>query len=79
MGGEEFVVLLPDTAESSALLVAERLHTVVSELDVPGVPQSVTASLGVAHLDPWDLAPAPCSNGPTRRSTLPSASAAIGS
>ena len=79
VGGEEFVVLLPDTAESSALLMAERLHTVVSELDVPGVPQSVTASLGVAHLDPWDLAPAPCSNGPTRRSTLPSASAAIGS
>lgn len=55
VGGEEFVVLLPDIAESSALLVAERLRTVVSELDVPGVPQSVTASLGVAHLDPWDL------------------------
>ena len=55
VGGEEFVVLLPDTVEASALLVAERLRTVVSELDVPGVPQKVTASLGVAHLDPWDL------------------------
>jgi len=55
VGGEEFVVLLPDTDEPSALLVAERLRTAVSRLDVPGVPQSVTTSLGVAHLDPWDL------------------------
>jgi diguanylate cyclase (GGDEF)-like protein len=55
VGGEEFIVLLPDIAEPSAMLVAERLRTVVSALQVPGVRQPVTASLGVAHLDPWDL------------------------
>lgn len=56
LGGEEFVVLLPDTAPDAALQLAERLrhtleHTPMAVL--PGVHR-VTASFGVATLRPGE-------------------------
>jgi diguanylate cyclase (GGDEF)-like protein len=51
-GGEEFLVLLPDTNANSCLLVAERIRKAVSRMVVPSgtdkpLPQ-VTVSLGIA-------------------------------
>ena len=53
-GGEEFVIVLPETDSLSALLVAESLRRDVAALGVPvgdnGVHVSVTVSIGVATL-----------------------------
>jgi diguanylate cyclase (GGDEF)-like protein len=52
LGGEEFVVALPETACASALAMAEQLRTAVAESSVqlPGsrAPVGVTVSVGVA-------------------------------
>ena len=50
-GGEEFLVLLPDTAESGAMEIAERLRCAISRLRVPELPAShqLTISIGVAY------------------------------
>lgn len=45
-GGEEFVLLLPETDEQASLEVAERIRSAIAEHDY-GVGRSVTASLGV--------------------------------
>lgn len=47
-GGEEFVVVLPDTALAAASLVAERIRTVVAAPgSAPGSVPSCTVSIGV--------------------------------
>lgn len=53
-GGEEFVVLLPQTPQNQALALAERLHQGISQLAV-ALPQGklhFTVSIGVAGLQP---------------------------
>jgi diguanylate cyclase (GGDEF)-like protein len=56
-GGEEFVVLLPQADEVSALSIAERLRTHIAGMSVPiddgrsGVCVGLTVSVGVAALD----------------------------
>jgi len=51
-GGEEFVVLLPGTAETEAIHTAERLRMVISEnrdvTDTEGRPITMTVSIGAA-------------------------------
>jgi diguanylate cyclase (GGDEF)-like protein len=47
-GGEEFTLLLPDTDQAGAAVVAEKVRLAIAELEVPGVPRRVTGSLGVA-------------------------------
>ena len=47
-GGEEFVVLLPNTDAKNALLIAERLRVAIEEFSHPSVGR-VTASFGVAE------------------------------
>jgi diguanylate cyclase (GGDEF)-like protein len=49
-GGEEFLILLPDTDAEGAMRVAESVRAVISTISVPTVTQNVTASLGVAVL-----------------------------
>lgn len=53
-GGEEFVVLAPDTDIEGATAIAERLRKTVSDtaFSAPGVPQTINAtiSIGVASL-----------------------------
>ena len=56
VGGEEFVVLLPNTPADAALQVAERLRDSVHRLDLSDVAEElgVTISLGLAMLRPQD-------------------------
>ena len=60
-GGEEFVLLLPDTLPSGAIQIANRLRQSIANLRVPtlspdgvkpGAVIAVTASIGVATLTP---------------------------
>ena len=48
-GGEEFVVLLPNTGSLAAFHVAEKLRQGVSELQIAGLPP-ITISLGIADM-----------------------------
>ena len=51
-GGEEFLIFLPDTKLSDAILIAERLRKKISTIQlatVKGEKLSFTASFGVAH------------------------------
>ena len=54
-GGEEFVLVLPDTAEEGALVVAEIVRQAIQGLGIPHasspVADVVTASLGVASAE----------------------------
>jgi diguanylate cyclase (GGDEF)-like protein len=51
-GGEEFAVVLPNTSEGEAAVIAERIRTAVSEarfdVDTSSEPISATVSIGVA-------------------------------
>ncbi len=47
-GGEEFVVILDNTAVKQALIAAEHLRLRISELNFEGVHEYVTVSIGVA-------------------------------
>jgi len=61
LGGEEFAVLLPETAAPDAYLVAERLRNAIAGMPIDGTPGlTVTASFGIAAfaketgtLDAW--------------------------
>jgi diguanylate cyclase (GGDEF)-like protein len=48
-GGEEFLVLLPDTDRDAALIVAEKLRSEIENAELVGIG-SITASLGLAVL-----------------------------
>ncbi|MDX6673719.1 MAG: hypothetical protein QOH11_1137, partial [Solirubrobacteraceae bacterium] len=47
-GGEEFIVLLPDTDLSGGVVAAEKLREAIGAIDVVGVERGTTASFGVA-------------------------------
>ena len=48
-GGEEFAVMLPETNGENALGVAEKLRREIADFNFPGIPRSVTISIGVAE------------------------------
>jgi diguanylate cyclase (GGDEF)-like protein/PAS domain S-box-containing protein len=52
-GGEEFVILVPETGSEAALKVAERLRTEVEKMnvDTPAGILSLTISIGVASIE----------------------------
>lgn len=53
MGGEEFAILLPETAGAEAVEAAERLRIAIANAKVPlesGLPIHITISIGVASL-----------------------------
>jgi diguanylate cyclase (GGDEF)-like protein len=52
-GGEEFIILLPETLKSSAIQAAERIREVIARLPIQSNANNifVSASLGVAQLD----------------------------
>ena len=47
-GGEEFVVVLPDTDLAGAVRTAEKIRAAVAQVTLPGVDLKVTTSIGVA-------------------------------
>jgi diguanylate cyclase (GGDEF)-like protein len=49
-GGEEFVLLLPDTALDGGVALAEKIRHGMRQIRVPGLEISVTASFGVATI-----------------------------
>jgi diguanylate cyclase (GGDEF)-like protein len=49
-GGEEFMLLLPETNAHGALVVTEEIRLAIAEITVSGVERDITASLGVAVL-----------------------------
>jgi diguanylate cyclase (GGDEF)-like protein len=49
-GGEEFIVLLPNTDTENAILVAEKIRSAIAEITVAGVERDITASLGLATI-----------------------------
>ncbi len=53
-GGEEFLIILPETTVSNAEIVAEKLRRMVSLEPIcsEDVPISITSSFGVAGIDP---------------------------
>ena len=53
-GGEEFLIILPETTVSNAEIVAEKLRRMVSHEPIcsEDVPISITSSFGVAGIDP---------------------------
>lgn len=58
VGGEEFMILLPDTGRDGSLIICERIRAGIAGLEFPAMGQDVTASLGVAVL-PDDEVDAP--------------------
>jgi diguanylate cyclase (GGDEF)-like protein len=53
VGGEEFLVLLPDTDEAGTVAAGEKVRRAVAELRFAGVADPVAASLGATTLA-WD-------------------------
>jgi diguanylate cyclase (GGDEF)-like protein len=47
-GGEEFLLLLPNTDRDGATVVAETIRAAIELVKVPGVERAVTVSLGIA-------------------------------
>ncbi len=46
-GGDEFVALLPETDPTGGWVLAEKIRLSVAELDIPGMDQAPTVSIGV--------------------------------
>jgi diguanylate cyclase (GGDEF)-like protein len=47
-GGEEFLLLLPDTSTQDAAAVAEKIRRLIAQSTVAGVERAITASFGVS-------------------------------
>ena len=54
-GGEEIVILFPDTRLEQAADILERIRLVISELEYPGVNRPVTVSAGVSGSTQQDI------------------------
>ncbi|MDN3516269.1 GGDEF domain-containing protein [Aquisalimonas lutea] len=55
-GGEEFIVLVPNTDGDGAAVLAERLREAIAVMDSPAERLSVTASIGAAQWRPGESA-----------------------
>ena len=51
-GGEEFLVLLPETSMAGATLIAERIRQQVSQIKLPKIPEGLTISIGLCEAKP---------------------------
>jgi diguanylate cyclase (GGDEF)-like protein len=50
IGGEEFVVLMPQTELAEGIIAAERLRSAIAEVRIAPVMETITSSFGVAML-----------------------------
>ena len=53
-GGEEFLIILPETNEDGALQLTERIRTLLAGRRIPPLPIPVTASFGITSANPTD-------------------------
>ncbi|NPA72201.1 MAG: diguanylate cyclase [Gammaproteobacteria bacterium] len=53
-GGEEFMIILPETELSEAQQTAERLREIIANSSSEEFPTPLTVSFGVAHITKWD-------------------------
>ena len=51
-GGDEFVVVLPDTSEAAAQVLAQRLRLQIVRAGINGTGVSIDASMGIAQWTP---------------------------
>jgi diguanylate cyclase (GGDEF)-like protein len=51
-GGEEFLVLLPETNMAGATLIAERIRQQVSQIKLSKIPEGLTISIGLSEAKP---------------------------
>jgi diguanylate cyclase (GGDEF)-like protein len=67
-GGEEFLLILPNTASDQAVRIVDRLRSIISEVDWTAISGdlNLTMSAGVCSLRPADFA-----EDPGRRCALP--------
>jgi len=49
-GGEEFIILLPETKKEDALQVASKILKVVSDCKFSDIPRQITVSIGIASI-----------------------------
>jgi diguanylate cyclase (GGDEF)-like protein len=49
-GGEEFVLVLPETTATDAVPMVERMRRAIGALDIAGLPWKITVSAGIAEL-----------------------------
>ena len=49
-GGEEFLILLPNTDGPGSRAIAEKIRTSISALSIPGIERPVTISIGISLL-----------------------------
>jgi diguanylate cyclase (GGDEF)-like protein len=49
-GGEEFLILLPDTDSIGAIALAEKIRSAVAAIQVPTIDRTITLSVGIAVL-----------------------------
>jgi diguanylate cyclase (GGDEF)-like protein len=53
-GGEEFVVLMPDTDLANAFAIADRIREAFAASTIEPLPNPLTASFGVAEMAPGE-------------------------
>jgi diguanylate cyclase (GGDEF)-like protein len=53
-GGEEFMILLPETLMSDAVKIAQMIRQKVEKFDFEGVPHNITISIGATHFKVGD-------------------------
>ena len=53
-GGEEFMIILPETSLEEALKTAEKLRLAIEQLASDVLPMQLTISFGVAQMTRWD-------------------------
>lgn len=53
-GGEEFILILPDTSQEVAIMIMNRIRISCSELTIPGIKQPITISIGIASSSKLD-------------------------
>ena len=51
-GGEEFLVLLPETNMAGATLIAERIRQQVSQIELSKIPEGLSISIGLCEAKP---------------------------
>ena len=54
-GGDEFILILPNTYKDQAITMAERLKEAISHIECPPIKEEVTVSIGVIDVTCGDL------------------------